>query len=99
MKRRKPLNPISDKQRERKRICADYCHRHPFCETCQRIFNRSPHATEHPHHILRRTQGGDDSDANLLAVCRECHDVIHNHPLWAVERGYLRRRWNYKEAL
>ena len=31
-----------------------------------------------PHHLRFRSQGGDDTDENLLWVCRSCHDGIHN---------------------
>lgn len=29
------------------------------------------------HHIIFRSQGGDESDENILEVCRECHAKIH----------------------
>ena len=29
------------------------------------------------HHLRRRSKGGDDSAANLLAVCHDCHAQIH----------------------
>ena len=94
------LNPVSDKGRARKAVCADYCRRHPSCETCPDIFGRSPRFTQHPHHILRRSQGGDDSDDNLLAVCKACHRWIHDRTNAAVAlaRGYIRKRWNYERA-
>lgn len=27
-----------------------------------------------PHHVLKRSQGGEDVMENLIAVCRTCHD-------------------------
>lgn len=33
----------------------------------------------HSHHIVFRSQGGDDSLENLVTVCARCHDLIHNH--------------------
>lgn len=45
----------------------------------------------HRHHILRRSQGGKDEPANLLAVCSACHVFIHDHPLQAYEKGWMRR--------
>jgi len=29
------------------------------------------------HHILFKSQGGTDEIGNLVALCRECHDVAH----------------------
>lgn len=44
----------------------------------------------HPHHVLRRSQGGLDVPANLLAVCFACHRHIHDNPAWSLARGFLR---------
>jgi hypothetical protein len=48
------------------------------------------------HHRLRRSQGVDNSPANLLAVCggaavEGCHQVIHAAPAKAREGGWLLR--------
>lgn len=50
--------------------------------------------SESYHHIVRRSQGGDDTPANLLAVCghgtRGCHSLIERrmpHVLAAVRRS------------
>ena len=29
------------------------------------------------HHILFKSQGGDNEIENLIALCRHCHDVSH----------------------
>ena len=29
------------------------------------------------HHIQRRGQSGDDSEANLITLCSDCHTAIH----------------------
>ena len=29
------------------------------------------------HHLRRRSALGDDSQTNLITVCRECHQVLH----------------------
>ena len=44
---------------------------------------------EHTHHIRRRSQGGSDLPANLLAVCFWCHEHIHRHPAESVSFGFL----------
>lgn len=43
------------------------------------------------HHVLPRSQGGDDTPGNLLAVCVACHAAIHDFPLAARKGGLLRR--------
>ena len=47
---------------------------------------------EHAHHLLRRSQGGQDALDNLAHVCAHCHAAIHANPERAYERGLLRRR-------
>jgi len=32
------------------------------------------------HHILSRAQGGDDTRANLVPLCQECHRALHGNP-------------------
>jgi 5-methylcytosine-specific restriction endonuclease McrA len=44
------------------------------------------------HHLLPRSQGGADTLDNAAAVCRRCHAWVTEHPAWAYERGFLRRR-------
>lgn len=31
-----------------------------------------------PHHVYPKGRGGDDVEANLVALCRECHDEIED---------------------
>lgn len=30
-----------------------------------------------PHHIILQSQGGPDTTANVLHLCRRCHDLCH----------------------
>lgn len=46
---------------------------------------------EQAHHRRRRSQGGNDTPANLVAICGPCHDYIHRHPAEAEELGLLKR--------
>ena len=46
------------------------------------------------HEALPRSAGGDPTDpANILNVCRPCHDWIGNHPAKAVGLGLHEFRW------
>ena len=31
------------------------------------------------HHLLSRSLGGDDVPANLVPLCRRCHELVENH--------------------
>jgi 5-methylcytosine-specific restriction endonuclease McrA len=42
-----------------------------------------------PHHILRRSQGGQDTPANLVTLCRAHHDWVHAHPEQSRTLGLL----------
>lgn len=44
---------------------------------------------EHMHHRRMRSQGGQDTERNLLDVCHEHHALIHDQPAWAMAEGYL----------
>ena len=44
------------------------------------------------HHKKLRSQGGDNSQDNLLATCRDCHVYLHNHPVECYENGTMTRR-------
>jgi 5-methylcytosine-specific restriction endonuclease McrA len=41
------------------------------------------------HHRQARSQGGQDTLANLVSVHRLCHNFIHSHPDEARKRGFI----------
>ena len=45
---------------------------HPWCEAPS-----CPNPAWHAHHVLYRSQGGDDVDANLLSLCGDHHSAVH----------------------
>lgn len=47
-----------------------------------------------PHHLVPRSRGGSDDDANLVTLCRAHHDAVHGWPDLAVERGLLAHSWD-----
>lgn len=48
---------------------------------------------DHTHHLLPRSQGGQDDPAALLGVCAACHRWIHDHhPIAAEALGLLWRK-------
>lgn len=48
----------------------------------------------HAHHRKRRSQGGDNSSANLLRVCVQCHTYIHANPERSYAKGWLVHSWD-----
>lgn len=45
----------------------------------------------HIHHIVFRSQGGDDVDANLCGLCDDHHDAIHARKefAWLALKAYI----------
>ena len=35
------------------------------------------HGTTDPHHLVFREDYGDDIEANIVPVCRPCHEALH----------------------
>ena len=33
------------------------------------------------HHIIYRSQGGSDDVENIIALCRNCHNAVHNYQI------------------
>ena len=44
-----------------------------------------------PHHVLRRSQGGQDTPDNLISLCRAHHSFVHDHPQQSYDLGLLKR--------
>lgn len=44
-----------------------------------------------PHHVLRKSQGGQDSPENLVTLCRAHHDWVHANPEASRQLGLLKR--------
>ena len=51
---------------------------------------------EQAHHRRRRSQGGNDTPANLVAICGPCHDWTHANPARARELGLI--VWQFDPA-
>jgi len=47
----------------------------------------------HKHHRKRRSQGGDDSPANVINIPDVLHEWIHRNPEEAYELGLLVKSW------
>lgn len=68
----------------------------PFTdEICRRCRGEAVHT----HHRKMRSQGGDNSEANLVRLCVECHDWVHRNPAEAYATGYLVKSWQNPEEV
>ena len=60
----------------------------PVCQACHKARSTDVHER------ITRARGGSILDpSNCLAICRRCHDWIHDHPKEALERGLLAHSW------
>jgi|TARA_Y100000034_G_scaffold60735_1_gene73773 5-methylcytosine-specific restriction endonuclease McrA len=96
LKRGGSLRPRSKKKSkqyvERRKTVSRLLAERPYCEACpvfavhDEVTLYTRRASVDIHELKRRSQGGSIlDDENLLAVCRECHDRIGNHPKLAIE--------------
>jgi 5-methylcytosine-specific restriction protein A len=69
-------DPLTKKRygREWKQIRDRYIAAHPLCEECKNDNRLTP--AKEVHHILRLSAGGDNSENNLMALCKSCHSTI-----------------------
>jgi hypothetical protein len=45
--------------------------------TCQQCKGKSKDRQREVHHIVFRSQNGSDEEANLVTLCKTCHDGVH----------------------
>ena len=88
--KRTPLRQVSKKRQAALKMYSilrkEYLETKPTCEIC--IVNDATDI----HHKLPLGRGGKLNDVTIfLAVCRVCHDKIHQDPKWAEENNYLLR--------
>lgn len=43
----------------------------------------------HRHHRKLRSQGGLDTLANLVAICKKCHETVHLSPMASYKTGFI----------
>ena len=59
-----------------KRIRDRYVRKYPLCEQCLKEGRYVP--VEEVHHIVPLSEGGTNEEANLMSLCRSCHEKIHH---------------------
>lgn len=89
-----------EQYKHRREIVAEILAEKPWCEACP-VFAQNDGLVTYRrrpsvdcHELVRRSQGGSILDkANIIAVCRKCHNRIGNHPELAFELGLAKRSW------
>jgi len=81
MARKRPKNRLSKYaySKLKKRLIEK---RGVWCQECGQSY--SPEMAVHAldiHHLKHRSQGGGDDEANLVLLCRTCHDKRHFQPV------------------
>jgi hypothetical protein len=86
--KRSRLRPVSKKRSALNKyylaIRAGFLKNHPRCEMpgCSRF-------SQDIHHKAGRLDGNLINVLTFMAVCRNCHSYIHDHPSWSREKFYL----------
>lgn len=98
LKTHKPLERRTQLKPRSKKMTALYTRRRDLvaalledgvCERC-----KTARATD-VHEPLLRSRGGDIVDPDqCVALCRSCHDWIHDHPKAATVEGWMKHAWD-----
>ena len=89
------INPISEKRRRyaselnmiRPKIIAKGCE---FPQVAAALLGVRCSGALAPHHILMRSHGGGNEDANLMCLCATHHRYVHDNPDWSRKAGFLK---------
>jgi hypothetical protein len=55
--------------------------------TCQQCKGKSKDQRLEVHHLVFRSQQGSDEEANLLTLCKTCHDALHAGAIALKQKG------------
>lgn len=93
-----PPKPRAAKRKGLRRPAMDGNLRAAVYERAAGMCDRCGHAI-HPdawecHHRKLRSQGGEDSHENLIALCPGCHAWAHGNPLAAKTQGFIVPPWD-----
>lgn len=95
LKRRKPLNRVSNKRAAQNRVYAKLRRQflivNPYCRVMFEISRKYFRATE-IHHKNHRTGERLNDTKYWMAVSREGHTYLHSNPAEAYARGWLIRK-------
>lgn len=64
------------------------------CQRCSSPGGPYGNSILHAHHIVPKSEGGEDKLGNLITLCHDCHESIHGHSIPLPERSYLEQSKN-----
>jgi len=64
--------------------------------TCQNCYGKCKDSKLHVHHIVFRSDGGSNDEANLITLCETCHTALHAGKISLNKIG--KRKGNLKHA-
>ena len=56
--------------------------------TCKYCKGKSKDSQLNVHHIIERSNGGSDNEANLITLCKTCHDKVHSGSIFLAKIGH-----------
>lgn len=62
---------------------------------CQHCKGKSKDTRLHVHHLVYRSNGGSDDEANLLALCETCHRGVHDNSIVLKKIGKRKGQLNH----
>lgn len=80
------MRPIRSELARRKALL-----REPWCVACDEV------SSDDPHHVVFKSERGDDVAENLVGICRRCHDLLHDEDIATKRRlgdYILANRWD-----
>jgi len=51
------------------------------CQNCGSSGGPKGNSELHAHHIVPKSSGGTHDLSNLVCLCKECHNLVHDHPI------------------
>lgn len=94
IKTRTSIRKRSSKARRRARVCAKLRKEKVLwygraCCVCSPVCTGTE---EGLHHVVKKSQGGEDTHRNTMLCCVACNLYIEDHPAWALANGFAFRR-------
>ena len=75
--RKSPIKSRGKKTIEREKNLAKFKREHPKPDVCEQCGQAPDFRGLAPHHMEKRSQGGDESPDNLKWLCGKCHSAEH----------------------
>jgi hypothetical protein len=64
------------------------------CQNCERVARDSNNIQLEAHHIVPKSKGGTHKITNLVTLCKECHNSIHNNTQAPTQNPRIEKKSN-----